>query len=88
MAKNRAILQVYKRELEFMNRMTPEMLSAFAVALKRYTELSNEDIEYLVDQTQVVWNEANDKGVMPSEFCKNEVGLDYYKETDKARAGQ
>lgn len=84
---NKVILQTYKRELEMINRYTPEMLSAFAVSLKRYTELSNEDIEYLVDMTQIVWNEANAEGKKPSDYCKDEVGIDYFKETNKAKAG-
>lgn len=89
MKKNsRVLTNAYKRELYVVQKITPLLFSAVSVALKRVTDMSNDDIEYILDTVQELLVKNSQGEISIVNECINEVGLDFYCEPDKAKAGK
>jgi len=88
MKNNRATVDALKRFQQFTRDYTPYMCAMFCLTLKHNTELSNEDIGYLIDCLQEEHTRYTEKGLSYKEIidiCSEECGLDLYAEVDKAK---
>lgn len=76
-----------KRQQMYTREYTPYMIALFCLTLKHNIDLSNDDIEHLVDCFQ---EEAEKSVGMIATFkeCEQECGLSLYAEPDKAKVSK
>ena len=88
MKKNSKILtNAYMRELAIVKKITPLLFSAVAVTLNDNTDMSEDDIEYIMDSIQELLVENSKGNISIIDMCREKVGLDFYCTPDKAKAG-
>lgn len=75
---NKQLLELAKSMAKYnnMDKHITEMFSAFAIVLKENTDMSDDDVEYMLQATQAEWNKAVSGGYDIADKCLNEYGID------------
>ena len=71
----------------YIKYVAPHMLAAFALVLKENTDMSPDDIAYMIEQTQAMWNRSTSEGWDIRERCSEELDIDVMHELEAKERG-
>lgn len=80
MAKNKQLTAYYKALSAKTSDIIPKLYSAFAIALWRGLDMSDDDkveaIEDIISETQLIWQECADGRIDILEECRELTGIE------------
>ena len=67
--------------------VVPHCLAAFALVLYQNTDMSNDDIAYMIEQTQALWNQSTNEGWDIRQRCSDLLDIDVMHELEAKKRG-
>lgn len=79
--KDREVAQHY------ITYVAPNLLASFALVLSEHTDMSNDDIAYMIEQTQEMWNRSTREGWNIRKRCADLLDIDVMSELEAKKRG-
>lgn len=71
----------------YIKYVVPHCLAAFALVLHENTDMTPDDIAYMIEQTQAIWNRSTNEGWDIRERCSEELDIDVMHELEAKERG-
>ena len=71
----------------YITYVAPHLLASFALVLYENTDMSNDDIAYMIEQTQIMWNRASNEGWDVRQKCSDLLDIDVMHELEAKKRG-
>lgn len=88
MAKNNAFINSQKRAIKQSLDVVPKVYAAIAIVLQRKLGWDFEDISFLFNESQKVWNECATSGADMLKMCYEETGIDMTRRVNERQPMQ
>lgn len=76
MARNKALIEMYKRNKKMIENVTPSIYAAIALALNEINGFGYDEISAIFIRSQEIWLEHIDDERSMIEKCSEEIGID------------
>ena len=82
MAKNNSLINRYKAMYQQIQKITPEVYSALAIALHRKYGWGYKRINDLFCESQEIWSECINSNINMVQMCYEETGIDVQRKVE------